>query len=40
VADWAQDSFSRFPTFVDTGASLIDKENVGTFLQQRQSSSQ
>jgi ribose transport system substrate-binding protein len=40
VADWAQDSFSRFPTFVDTGASLIDKENVSTFLQQRQSSSQ
>jgi ribose transport system substrate-binding protein len=38
VADWAQDSFSRFPTFVDTGASLINKDNVATFLQQRQSS--
>lgn len=40
IADWGQDSFSRFPTFVDTGASLIDKENVGTFLQQRSSSTQ
>jgi ribose transport system substrate-binding protein len=38
VADWAEDSFSRFPTFVDTGASLITKENVQTFLQQQQSS--
>ncbi len=38
VADWAQDSFSRFPTFVDTGASLITKDNVQTFLQQQQSS--
>jgi ribose transport system substrate-binding protein len=38
IADWAQDSFSRFPTFVDTGASLITKENVQTFLQQQQSS--
>jgi ribose transport system substrate-binding protein len=38
VANWAQDSFSRFPTFVDTGASLIDKNNVATFIQQRQSS--
>jgi ribose transport system substrate-binding protein len=39
VADWTQDSFSRIPTFVDTGASLIDKSNVGTFLQQLHSSS-
>jgi ribose transport system substrate-binding protein len=38
VANWAQDSFSRFPTFVDTGASLIDKNNVATFIQQSQSS--
>ena len=38
IANWAQDSFSRFPTFVDTGASLIDKSNVATFLQQQQSS--
>ncbi len=38
VANWAQDSFSRFPTFVDTGASMIDKSNVATFIQQQQSS--
>jgi ribose transport system substrate-binding protein len=38
VANWAQDSFSRFPTFVDTGASLIDKSNVDTFIKQSQSS--
>lgn len=38
IADWSQDTFSRFPTFVDTGSSLINKENVQTFLQQRQSS--
>lgn len=38
IANWAQDSFSRFPTFVDTGASLIDKTNVDTFIKQSQSS--
>jgi ribose transport system substrate-binding protein len=38
IANWAQDSFSRFPTLVDTGASLIDKSNVATFMQQQQSS--
>ncbi len=38
MADWAQDSFSRFPTFVDTGVSVIDKDNVNMFIQQRQSS--
>jgi ribose transport system substrate-binding protein len=38
IANWAQDSFSRFPTFVDTGASLIDKSNVATFIQQQQTS--
>jgi ribose transport system substrate-binding protein len=40
LADWSQDSFSRFPTFVDTGASLIDKENAATFVQQRQTTAQ
>ncbi len=30
--NWAQDSFSRIPTFVDTGATLIDKRNVDEFL--------
>ena len=34
IADWAQNSFSHLPTFVDTGASLIDKNNVAAFLQQ------
>ena len=36
--NWAQDSFSPIPTFVDTGVSLIDKSNVGDYLTQRQSS--
>ena len=27
--NWAQDSFSPIPAFVDTGATLIDKSNVG-----------
>jgi ribose transport system substrate-binding protein len=40
IADWAQDTLSRFPTFVDTGSSLINKDNVQTFLQQRQSAGQ
>jgi hypothetical protein len=30
-----QDSFSPIPTFVDTGATLIDKSNVAQFIQQR-----
>ncbi|MBI1792113.1 MAG: substrate-binding domain-containing protein, partial [Acidobacteria bacterium] len=34
---WAQDSFSPIPTFVDTGATLIDKGSVGEFLQSRDS---
>jgi ribose transport system substrate-binding protein len=38
VADWAKDSFARVPTFVDTGSSLIDKSNVGSFLEQRKAS--
>lgn len=37
IANWAQNSFSRFPTFVDTGASLITKDNVQTFIQEQQS---
>ena len=35
--DWSQDSFSPIPTFVDTGASLIDKSNVDQFIQARNS---
>lgn len=35
---FAQDSFSVVPNFVDTGATLIDKDNVSTFIQARDSS--
>jgi ribose transport system substrate-binding protein len=28
TADWARDSFSPIPAFVDTGSSLVDKTNV------------
>ena len=35
--NWAQDSFSPIPTFVDTGATLIDKSNVESFLKARDS---
>ncbi len=34
--DFATDSFSPFPRFVDTGVSLVDKVNVDLFLQGRQ----
>ena len=34
-ANWAQDSFSPIPTFVDTGVTLIDKSNVDSFLKAR-----
>jgi ribose transport system substrate-binding protein len=30
---WAQDPFSPVPSFVDTGATLIDKSNVSSFIQ-------
>jgi len=36
-SNWAQDSFSPIPTFVDTGATLIDKSNVDSFLKARDS---
>jgi ribose transport system substrate-binding protein len=35
--DWSQDSFSPLPAFVDTGATLIDKSNVNTFIEARKS---
>lgn len=35
--DWAQDSFSPLPAFVDTGATLIDKSNVESFIAARKS---
>lgn len=37
TTDWAQDSFSPLPRFIDTGATLIDKSNVDTFIQSRSS---
>jgi len=33
--DFAKDSFSPIPTFVDTGVTLIDKSNVDSFLKER-----
>jgi ribose transport system substrate-binding protein len=30
--DWATDSFSPIPAFVDTGSTLIDKSNVDAFM--------
>ena len=30
--DWAKDSFSPIPSFVDTGSGLIDKTNVDAFI--------
>jgi len=33
--DWAGNSFSPFPAYVDTGVSLVDKVNVDQWLQQR-----
>jgi len=33
--NWAQDPVSPLPSFVDTGATLIDKSNVGAFIQAR-----
>jgi ribose transport system substrate-binding protein len=33
--DWAGNSFSPFPAYVDTGVSLIDKVNVDQWLQQK-----
>ncbi len=35
AADWTQDTMAPVPAFVDTGATLIDKHNVDTFLHQR-----
>ena len=33
--NWAQDPFSPLPTFVDTGATLITKDNVDGFIKAR-----
>jgi ribose transport system substrate-binding protein len=35
--NFAQNSFSTLPTFVDTGTFIVDKDSVGSFIQQTQS---
>jgi ribose transport system substrate-binding protein len=35
--DWSKDSFAPIPSFVDTGSALVDKSNVESFLQAKQS---
>ncbi len=35
--EWSTDSFAPIPSFVDTGSALIDKTNVDSFLQAKQS---
>jgi ribose transport system substrate-binding protein len=37
TVDWAQDSFSLLPAFVDTGETLIDKSNVDALIEARKS---
>lgn len=34
--NWAQDPFSTLPTFVDTGATLVTRDNVGEFVKGRE----
>jgi len=38
--NWAQDPFSPLPAFVDTGATLVTKDNVGDFIKAREASKQ
>ena len=35
TTNFAQDSFSPLPTFVDTGTFIVDKSNVDKFMQQK-----
>jgi ribose transport system substrate-binding protein len=35
--NWVQDPFSLLPTFVDTGATLVDQSNVGEFIKAQES---
>lgn len=37
ATNWSLDSFSPIPSFVDTGATLIDKSNVAVFIKGSQS---
>lgn len=36
AGDWALDPFAPFPAFVDTGVSLVDKNNVETILSRKE----
>ena len=38
--DWAQDPFSIYPNLIDTGATLVTKDNVDQFLKSREASKQ
>ena len=38
--NWAQDPFSTLPAFVDTGATLVTRDNVGDFIKAREASKQ
>jgi ribose transport system substrate-binding protein len=35
TANFAQNSFSPLPTFVDTGTFIVDKSNVNSFMDQK-----
>lgn len=37
TTDWSKNSFAPVPAFVDTGSSLVDKSNVESFIQAKQS---
>ncbi|MBV9083395.1 MAG: substrate-binding domain-containing protein [Acidobacteriaceae bacterium] len=39
VENWRQNSFSPLPTFVDTGTSIVNKDNVASVIQEIQSHS-
>ena len=36
-ADWAKNSFSPVPAFIDTGSALIDKNNIRAFMEAKKS---
>jgi ribose transport system substrate-binding protein len=38
--NWAQNTYSTLPAFVDTGATIVDKNNIATFQQQTQAHAQ
>ena len=37
--NWGQDATSPFPTFVDTGTIVVDKTNIGAFMDQNKNAS-